>query len=55
MFTLKAVELAAILDVAADTKFRGGVRDRSHEVYAVVDDREPTRITASTGSASRRR
>jgi glycosyltransferase involved in cell wall biosynthesis len=55
MFTLKAVELAAILDVAADTKFRGGVRDRSHEVYAVVDDREPTRITAATGSASRRR
>jgi glycosyltransferase involved in cell wall biosynthesis len=55
MFTLKAVELAAILDVAADTKFRGVVRDRSNEVYAVVDDREPTRITAATGPASRRR
>ena len=55
MFTLKAVELAAVLDVAVDTRLRGRVRDRSSEVYAVADDREPIRIAAATGDASRRR
>ena len=55
MFTLKAVELAAVLDVAVDTRVRGRVRDRSHEVYAVADDRERTRPAAATGDAGRRR
>lgn len=55
MFTLKAVELAAVLDVAVDTRLRGRVRDRSNEVYAVADDRERTRPAAATGDASRRR
>jgi glycosyltransferase involved in cell wall biosynthesis len=55
MFTLKAVELAAVLDVAVDTRIRGRIRDRSNEVYAVVDDREPTRRTGATGDTSRRR
>jgi glycosyltransferase involved in cell wall biosynthesis len=55
MFTLKAVELAAVLDVAIDTRLRGRVRDRSTEVYAVADDRKPTRPEAATGDASRGR
>jgi hypothetical protein len=55
MFTLKAVELAAVLDVAVDTRVRGRVRDRSNEVYAVADDRERTLPAAATGNAGRRR
>ncbi|HVC03671.1 MAG TPA: glycosyltransferase [Candidatus Acidoferrales bacterium] len=39
MFTLKAVELAAVLEVAVDTRLRGHVRDRSNEVYGLTDDR----------------
>jgi glycosyltransferase involved in cell wall biosynthesis len=53
MFTLKAVELAALLDVAIDTRLRGRIRDRSTEVYAVADDREPLRPPAATGDRSR--
>jgi glycosyltransferase involved in cell wall biosynthesis len=55
MFTLKAVELAAVLDVAVDTRLRGRVRDRSNEVYAVADDRDRPRFAATAGDASRRR
>jgi glycosyltransferase involved in cell wall biosynthesis len=55
MFTLKAVELAAVLDVAIDTRLRGRVRDRSTEVYAVADDTERIRLAAATGDASRRK
>jgi len=55
MFTLKAVELAAVLDVAVDTRVRGRVRDRSNEVYAVADDRERTGPAPATGDARRRR
>ena len=47
MFTLKAVELAAVLDVAVDTKLRGRVRDRSSEVYPVTNDREQVRHSAA--------
>lgn len=47
MFTLKAVELAAVLDVAVDTKLRGRVRDRSSEVYPVTHDREQVRHSAA--------
>ena len=54
MFTLKAVELAAVIDVAVDTRLRGHVRDRSSEVYAVADARERSRIGATPGDASRR-
>ncbi len=39
MFTLKAVELAAVIDVAVDTKLRGHTRDRSNEVYEVSNVR----------------
>ncbi|MFZ0130230.1 MAG: glycosyltransferase [Candidatus Dormiibacterota bacterium] len=53
MFTLKAVELAAVLDVAADTKLRGRVRDRSNEVYPVVNEREQ-RGQAAAGGAKHR-
>jgi glycosyltransferase involved in cell wall biosynthesis len=55
MFTLKAVELAAVIDVAVDTRLRGRVRDRSNEVYAVADDRNPTHPAAAAGDASSRR
>lgn len=55
MFTLKAVELAAVLDVAVDTKLRGRVRDRSNEVYAVADDRERTPPAAAAGGPDRPR
>ena len=48
MFTLKAVELAAVLDVAVDTKLRGRVRDRSSEVYPVVNERERGSRAATT-------
>jgi glycosyltransferase involved in cell wall biosynthesis len=51
IFTLKAVELAAVLDVAVDTRLRGRVRDRSDEVYAVADDSERARIEATTSDA----
>jgi hypothetical protein len=54
IFTLKAVELAAVLDVAVDTRLRGRVRDRSDEVYAVADDSERARIEATTSNAIRR-
>jgi glycosyltransferase involved in cell wall biosynthesis len=47
MFTLKAVELAAVLEVAVDTKLRGRVRDRSSEVYPVAHDREQVRHSAA--------
>ena len=50
MFTLKAVELAAVLEVAVDTKLRGGVRDRSNEVYPVVHERERRSRAATTGA-----
>jgi glycosyltransferase involved in cell wall biosynthesis len=55
MFTLKAVELAAVLDVAIDTRLRGRVRDRSTEVYAAADDTERIRLAAATGDAARRK
>jgi glycosyltransferase involved in cell wall biosynthesis len=55
MFTLKAVELAAVLDVVVDTRLRGRVRDRSNEVYAVADDKVRTRPTATHADAGRRR
>lgn len=53
MFTLKAVELAAVLEVAVDTKLRGRVRDRSSEVYPVANDRDQVRRPAAS-SAKRR-
>jgi glycosyltransferase involved in cell wall biosynthesis len=53
MFTLKAVELAAVLDVAIDTKLRGRVRDRSSEVYPVVNERERGSRAATTGAKHR--
>jgi hypothetical protein len=53
MFTLKAVELAAVLDVAVDTKLRGGVRDRSREVYPVVNERERGSRAATSGAKHR--
>ncbi len=53
MFTLKAVELAAVLDVAIDTKLRGRVRDRSSEVYPVVNERERGSQAATTGAKHR--
>ena len=40
MLTLKAVELAAVVDVAVDTKLHGRTRDRSNEVYAVTSVRD---------------
>ncbi len=54
MFTLKAVELAAVVEVAADTRLRGHVRDRRNEVYALADDRKRTGSAATTRDASRR-
>jgi hypothetical protein len=54
IFTLKAVELAAVLDVAVDTRLRGRVRDRSHEVYAVADDSERAQIEAANRHPARR-
>lgn len=53
IFTLKAVELAAVLDVAVDTRLRGRVRDRSDEVYAVADDSERARADAARHDATR--
>lgn len=55
MFTLKAVELAAVLDAAVEMRLRGHVRDRTNEVYAVADERARTRPTAAHSDASRRR
>jgi glycosyltransferase involved in cell wall biosynthesis len=54
MFTLKAVELAALLEVAVDTRLHGHVRDRSSEVYALTNDTQRTRPGAATRDASRR-
>jgi len=55
MFTLKAVELAAVLDVAVDTKLRGRTRDRSNEVYAISNVRDPVRDSGAGRHPKRRR
>jgi glycosyltransferase involved in cell wall biosynthesis len=55
MFTLKAVELAAVVDVAVDTKLRGRTRDRSNEVYAVANVRDPVRDSGAGRHHTRRR
>ncbi len=55
MFTLKAIELAAVLEVAVDTKLRGRTRDRSNEVYAVSNVRDPVRDAGAGRHPTRRR
>jgi glycosyltransferase involved in cell wall biosynthesis len=55
MFTLKAVELAAVLDVAVDSRLRGRVRDRSSEVYPVTHDNERISDAATAGGHPHRR
>ena len=55
MFTLKAVELAAVVDVAVDTKLRGRTRDRSNEVYEVTNVTDPVRKSGTGRLRTRRR